>query len=215
MKIICVSASNVELAREVSASTKTCEMSRELILTEHSAQVEILWLIDYEMNPCRMCVNCLETGKCVRDDAFNHIHKNLAEADAVFMVCPDYAPLPSKVMMLLEKMEEICYINWCQDQKYQTVVFEKPIELVAHGGQPTKAASYYETALLDPLALSFSSIQMKVVGARELSPNGVAYGVRNFGLIPDSIFVEIEHDWEDIRSRLTPLVKNVLGQIND
>ena len=215
MKIICISASNVEFVREFSASTKTCEMIRELILTEHSAQVEILCLMDSELNPCRMCGNCLETGKCVRDDAFNHIYQKLAEADAVFVVCPHYAPIPSKLMILLEKMEEICYLNWCQDQKYQTIVHEKPIGLVAHGGQPTKAASYYKTALLDPLALSFSSIQMKVVGAGEQSPNGVVYGVKNLSLVPDSIFVQIDHDWEDIRSRLTPLVKNVLGQIND
>lgn len=215
MKIICISASNVELAREFSASTKTCEIIRELILTEHSAQVEILCLMDYEMNPCRMCGKCLEAGKCVRDEAFNHVYQSLADADVVFVVCPHYAPLPSKLMMMLEKLEEICYLNWCQNQKYQTVVYGKPIGLVAHGGQPTKAASYYKNSLLDPLALAFSSIQMQVVGAGEQSPNGVFFGVKDLRLVHDSIFVEIEHDWEDIRRRLAPLVKNVLGQIHD
>lgn len=215
MKILCLSASNVEPARDRSASTRTCEMIRELVQTESDAQVDILRLVDYEMNPCRMCGKCSELGKCVRDEAFNKIYARLTEVDAVFVVCPHYAPLPSKLMMLLEKLEEICYLNWCQDQQYKTIVFQKPIGLVAHGGQPTKAASYYKTALLDPLALAFSSIQMKVVGSDEQSPNGVVFGVKKISLVPDSIFVEIEHDWNDIRSRLIPLVKNVLDQISN
>jgi multimeric flavodoxin WrbA len=215
MKILCLSASNIEPAREHSVSTRTCELIREMIQADINAHIDILCLINYEMNPCRMCGKCLEAGKCVRDDAFNQIYKKLADADAVFVVCPHYAPLPSKLMMLLEKMEEICYLNWCRNQDYQTVVSKKPIGLVAHGGQPTETALYYKTALLDPLALSFASIQMKVIGAGEQSPNGVFFGIKDLRLVPDSIFVEIEHDWEDIRSRLRPLVKNVLSQVND
>ena len=215
MKILCISASNVEPARDQSASTRTCELIREMIQVDSDVQVDTLRLIDYEMTPCRMCGKCFETGNCVQDLAFNYVYQSLADADAVFVVCPHYAPLPSKLMMMLEKMEEICYLNWCQNQKYQTIVFEKPIGLVAHGGQPTQAASYYKIALLDPLALAYSSIQMKVVGAGEQAPKGVVFGVKDLRLDPDSIFVEIGHDWEDIRSRLTPLVKNALDQITD
>jgi hypothetical protein len=120
----------------------------------------------------------------------------------------------AKLMMLLEKLEEICYLNWCRNPKYQTILFDRPIDLVAHGGQPTKVASFNKTSLLDTLGLAFSSIQMKAIGSGEQSPNGVVFGVKNLSLIPDSIFVEIEHDWEDIRSRLVPLIKNVLGQIS-
>lgn len=215
MKILCLSASNVEQARDHSASTRTCELIHELINTECEAQVEILRLLDYEMIPCRMCGQCYTTGKCEHDENFNQIYQKLADADALFVVCPHYAPLPSKLMMLLEKLEEICYLNWCQDQKYKTIVFQKPIGLVAHGGQLTKSAIYYKTSLLDPLALAFSSVQMKVVGSDEQSPNGVVFGVKNLKLIPDSIFVEIEHNWVDIRIRLIPLVKNVLDQISN
>ena len=213
MKITCISASNVEPARENSASTRACELIRNLAQAECDAQVTILPLIDYEIKPCRMCGECLEAGQCVRDTAFNQIYQHLAGADAVFVVCPHYAPLPSKLMMLLEKLEEICYLNWCQNQEYQTIVYQKPIGLIAHGGQTAQAAPYYKTALLDPLALAFASVQMKVVGAGEQWPNGVAFGVKSLGLAPGAVFVTIEHDWEDIRGRLAPLVKNVLDQI--
>ncbi len=46
MQIICISASNVESARENSASTRTCELIQELAQAECDAQVTILPLID-------------------------------------------------------------------------------------------------------------------------------------------------------------------------
>lgn len=213
MKITCISAANVEPARKHSASTRACELIRELAQAECDVQVEILPLIDYELTPCRMCGQCLAAGECIRDNAFNQIYAKLAETDAVFVVCPHYAPLPSKLMMLLEKLEEICYLNWCQNQQYQTIIYRKPIGLVAHGGQPMDAASYYKTALLDPLALAFASIQMRVARVDEQWPNGVAFGIQKLSLPPGEIFVRIEDDWEAIRSRLAPLVKNVLAQV--
>jgi multimeric flavodoxin WrbA len=215
MKITCISASNVEPAREHSASTRACELIRDLAQAEGDAQVTIVPLIDYEMKPCRMCGKCVEAGKCVHDRAFNQVYQRLAEADAVFVVCPHYAPFPSKMMILLEKLQEICYLNWCQDQGYRTIVHQKPVGLVAHGGQTAEAIPYYKKALLDPLALSFASVQMKVVGAGEQEPNGVAFGIKDLSLTPGSLFVSIEHDWDDIRGMLAPLVKHVLAEVGE
>lgn len=215
MKITCISASNVEPAREHSASTRACELIRELVQSADGpqAQVDILPLLDYEMKPCRMCGKCLEAGECVRDAAFNQIYAHLRDADGVFVVCPHYAPLPSKLMILLEKLQEICYLNGCQDQAYRTVVFRKPLGLVAHGGQTAEALPYYKKALLDPLAMAFASVQMRVIGAGEQWPTGVTFGITQLSLPPGSIFVTIEHDWDNIRTRLAPLVHNVLAEI--
>lgn len=155
MQIICISASNVEPAREHSASTRACELIRELAQAECDAQVDILPLIDYELTPCRMCSKCLAAGNCIRDNAFNQIYARLAEADAVFVVCPHYAPLPSKLMMLLEKLEEICYLNWCQNQQYQTIVYRKPIGLVAHGGQPNGCSAVLQNGAARSAGVGF------------------------------------------------------------
>ncbi|MBN1921242.1 MAG: NAD(P)H-dependent oxidoreductase [Anaerolineae bacterium] len=213
MNITCISAANVARARDHSASTRACEIIRDLVTAEYDAQVEILPLLDYELTPCLMCGQCLTAGECVYDPAFNALHARLAAADAVFVVCPHYAPLPSKLMMLLEKLEEICYLNWCQNQEYHTVVYGKPIGLVAHGGQTAEALPYYKTALLDPLALAFASVQMRVMSAGPEWPNGAVFGVQRLYLPPGDIFVQIEHDWDDIRQHLTPLVINLLAQL--
>jgi multimeric flavodoxin WrbA len=214
MKVVCLSASNINPARQHSASTRTCELIRDQLLEKQpSIDVEIVPLIDYAMKPCRMCGECLPALRCSQDEAFNQVHARLQSADAVFLVCPHYAPIPSKVMILLEKMEEMAYLKYCQDNTFLTPVHGKPIGIVTHGGQTEEALPYYKTALLDPLANAFTSVQMRVIGAGEQWPNGVTFGIKSLTMPTNSIFVTIEHDWQVIRQRIQPLVENVIAAI--
>jgi hypothetical protein len=50
---------------------------------------------------------------------------------------------------------------------------------------------------------------MKIVGAGEVDPHGVTFGIRSLAPRKDSIFVDIEHDWPAIQARIEPLVTNV------
>jgi multimeric flavodoxin WrbA len=214
MKIVCLSASNISPARQYSASTHTCELIRDLLAERNpSTEVEIVTLIDYAMKPCRMCGECFPTLRCSQDEAFNQIHAKLQSSDAVFLVCPHYAPIPSKVMILLEKLEEMAYLKYCQDNSCHTPLHGKPIGIIAHGGQTEEALPYYKTALLDPLANAFASVQMRVIGAGEQWPNGATFGIKRLTMPSDSIFVTIEHDWQVIRQRIQPLVENVIAAI--
>ena len=214
MKIVCLSASNISPGRQHSASTHTCELIRDqLTELQPSNEVEILPLIDYALKPCQMCGECLPTLRCSHDEAFNRVHDKLQSADAVFLVCPHYAPIPSKVMILLEKLEEMAYLKYCQDNTSLTPLHGKPIGIIAHGGQTEEALPYYKTALLDPLANAFTSIQMRVIGAGTQWPNGVTFGIQSLILPPSSIFVTIEHDWQAIHQRIQPLVENVIAAI--
>jgi NAD(P)H-dependent FMN reductase len=214
MKVVCLSASNIKPARQHSASTHTCELIRNLLVEiQPSIEVEIVPLIDYAMKPCRMCGECLPTLRCSQDEDFNQVHDRLQSAEAVFLVCPHYAPIPSKVMILLEKLEEMAYLKYCQDNTSVTPLHGKPIGIIAHGGQTEEALPYYKNALLDPLANAFASVQMRVIGAGEQWPNGVTFGIKSLTMPTDSIFVTIEHDWQVIRQRIQPLVENVIAAI--
>ena len=214
MKVVCLSASNIEPAKQHSASTRTCELIRDLLANLNPrSEVEIVTLIDYNLRPCRMCGECLATLRCSQDEAFNQVHDRMQSADAVFLVCPHYAPIPSKVMILLEKLEEMAYLKYCQDNSSHTPVYGKPIGIIAHGGQTEEALPYYQTALLDPLANAFASVQMRVIGAGEQWPNGATFGIKSLTMPPGSIFVTIDHDWETIRQRIQPLVENVIAAL--
>lgn len=216
MNILCISASNVEQARNHSASLRTCEIIQDLIQTSFPAQVTILPLLDVEMTPCRMCGGCVGASRCARDPEFNRVLAAFNAADAVFMVCPHYAPLPSKVMMLLEKMEEIVFLNGSQDENYRFPPAGKPVGIIAHGGQTSpEAIPYYRTALLNPLANAFRSTGMRVIAAADNAPDGIVFGIRSITLPKGDVFVQIEHDWLLIRTLLTPLVHQVLNACAD
>ncbi len=138
--VTCLSASNVELNRDQSASTRACQMIGEILKEEKpdlQAEVEIIPLLDYEMKSCRMCGKCFETGRCARDNAFNQVMDAMARADALFLVCPHYAPFPSKVMILLEKLEEIVFLKSCADPDFRFAWYQKPMGIIAHGAKPT------------------------------------------------------------------------------
>ncbi|HEY3341247.1 MAG TPA: NAD(P)H-dependent oxidoreductase [Anaerolineae bacterium] len=214
MNILCISGSNISVARKNSASTHACELIAELVRAEHpAARVEIALLIDYMLKPCRMCGKCFDKLRCAHDGDFNDLHARMSAADAIFLVCPHYAPLPSKVMIVLEKLQEMMYLRSCAQAGYQFTLYNKPLGIVAHGGQTNEALPYYKTALLDPLANAFAGVQMDVVGAGEQWPNGATFGLRSIAKPADSIFVSIEHDWDDVRTRITPLVHNVLARV--
>ncbi len=215
MKITCISASNVENARQHSASTRTCELVRDLILQNEypGAQVDIVRLLDYEFTPCRMCGSCFVGGECTRDPEFNEVYQRLQQSDAVFIVCPHYATIPAKLTMLLEKLEEISYLNGCANPEYRSPLYCKPVGLIAHGGQTEEALPYYRRALLEPLANMFGSVGMRVIPLDEDNPLGAVFGIQSINMQTDSIFVNIEHDWDAIRARIAPLVHNMIAQL--
>lgn len=210
-KLTCISASNVRNKRHESASTRACLLVQEILQSNPDAliEVDILRLVDYELNPCQMCGNCFLTGECERDPAFNEIFNRLSDSDGLVVVCPHYAPIPSKLVMLLEKMEEIAYLNYCANPDYRFPLSGKPVGLIAHGGQGEDAVPYYCRALLEPLANAFSSLQMRVIPAGDDSPLGAAFGIRSISSQTDSVFVNIDHDWGAVRQRITPLVENL------
>jgi len=218
MKVVCLSASNIEKAKNQSTSTRTCEMVRDILFErlkdapEPDLDVEIVRLIDYEPVPCRMRGECFYTGWCAHDDAFNQIYAKLVAADAVFIVSPHYAPIPSKLVMIFEKLEEMVYLRSQNDPNYIFPLHRKPVGVIGHGGQTEEAVSYYKSALLDPIATVLTAVQMQVVGANEKWPYGVAFGIQDIVKTEDSIFVKIDHDWDLIRERIRPLVYNVYAQ---
>jgi multimeric flavodoxin WrbA len=213
MKFVCVSAANVEGARHSSASLHACQLVAEQIAHEQpGALVEIVPLLDYELKACRMCGECYGTEVCTRDEDFNRVFEKLAGADGIFWVVPHYAPLPSKMMVLTEKMEEMVFLGWSGNPDYHFPLAGKPAGIIAHGGQSApEALPYYQKALVEPLAMAISSCQMKVIGPGEAHTHGVVFGITGLQKRPGSIFVDISHDWADVGRRLAPLVSRVVA----
>jgi hypothetical protein len=212
MKFVCISAANIEVARNHSASVRTCQLAGSILAFEcPGASIEVVPLIDFDMKPCRMCGECVEFLRCTRDTAFNRVFEKMMSAQGLLVVVPHYAPLPSKLMMLLEKMQEMAYLGWCNDEtNFRFPLSGVPIAIIGHGGQTApEALEYYQRTLVEPVAGAFAGCGLRIVGAGAQASHGVSFGIQSLKKVPGSIFVDIQHDWDDIRGRITPLVKNL------
>lgn len=216
MLIICISASNIKHAGENSTSLKACHLIKEMIKTKTAkdVDVEIIPLVNYELTPCIGCGTCFNQESCIHDSAFNQIYDKLTKANGLFIISAHYAPIPSKLAMLLEKIEQLAFLKRFNDENYRSPLFEKPVGIIAHGGGTEEIIKYYKGPVLDSIwnALSYP-VEMNVIGMNDEQKNGVTIPVKSVKKAMSSIFPIQEYDWTDIELRLNPLVNNVLEKV--
>jgi len=219
MRILTIAAANMVHAKKESTSLAACQLIEKIIKTRlagNDMQIENIRLVDAGLSPCTGCGKCFKMNKCWNDDCFNNIYSRIAQSDALFIVSPHYAPIPAKLCMLLEKMEQISFLNRFHDINYRPIVYKIPIGIIAHGGGGTDVAlrSYKEMAL-DTIANALGTVMMDVVGLNEEWPTGIAFPVKEVLRDEDEIFPLQLYDWVDIENRLTPLVLRVIEKAFD
>ena len=214
MKIICISAANMKYAADKSTSLVTCQIIDNIIKTKlqrDDAQVDVIKLADAVLSPCTGCGECFLTGRCCADDDFNSIYARIAGSDAVFIVSPHYTPIPSKLCMLLEKMEQISYLPWFHDNTFQPKVQNIPVGIIAHGGgSGERELRSYKTMVLDTIANALQTIMMEVVGLNDEWPTGVVFPAKEVKRDIGQTFPIQYYDWADIEDRVSPLVVKVI-----
>lgn len=220
MKILCISASNVVDHKANSASTKTCELIQKIIIENYGGDFtfETAVFSNLDMKPCVMCGKCQENYSCSFDKDFNWLFSRILESDAVFLVCPHYAPIPSKVMIMLEKLQEFAYISYCAGRDKDFPINGKHISIIAHGGQRRDYEDCYKKAILQPLNGAFAAAGFDVVGAAQEggvgledgNPRGAVFGISDMKKVDNSLLPEMVHDWKDIEKRISPLVYSMI-----
>jgi len=217
MIITCISTSNVKSMKDNSASTKVCNIVRDIINedTGEEVKVNIVSLMEYDFKPCTMCAKCSDARKCINDEDFNEIYSLLQESDGIFLVVPHYAPIPSKLMMIMEKLQEHCFVGYCKDNNSKFSLHKKPVAIIGHGGQQTSepVLKYYKKAILDLVANSLAGVGMKITAVNEEWPNGVTFGLKDMVMSEGSLLPDMVHDWDEIRTTIAPLVNNLLTEI--
>ena len=74
-------------------------------------ELDFIRMADANIFGCKHCWGCEGKNACVVDDDFNSIRKRLIAADAIFLIVPVYALIPSKLTAVLEKLTSSSYIN--------------------------------------------------------------------------------------------------------
>lgn len=220
MRFACISASNTQSRGNKSISLKVCHEIKEIILNEIKEEVSIdmIPLSDYDIKPCNLCGACYKAGNCLYDEDFNKILKVLEDVQGVFIVVPHYSPIPAKLIMIFEKLNEITYASFINNPNYQSPFCTKVVGIIGHGGmvENKDILKYYHDHLVTPVANTLKALSFNIVKLDDDFPNGVTFGLKDdtsLKKVDNSIFPDIIQDWEMIEKRIRPLVINVLKEI--
>lgn len=211
MKAICISASNILNSKNQSTSLMICDIISK-IMEKKDISCEILDLRNYSLSPCIGCGGCYDSRRCCRDIAFNEIYSMLTESDCVFFVSPHYAPIPAKLSMLLEKMEEITFLHWWKDNTYKSEMYHLPAGIISHGGGADWALLSYKAMVNDTIANALDTIQCKIVPYNSEWNTGISIPLSEVKE-EDSIFPVQKYDWDSIERKLRGYVELVLQEL--
>lgn len=211
MKAILLSTSNILSSGKQSVSYKICEMIAHY-LAEKNILYEILDLRDYSLTPCIGCGKCYNGKRCLCNPAFNEIYDKIVLSDCIFFVSPHYAPIPAKLSMLLEKMEEITFLHWWKDNSYKSEMYNLPAGIISHGGGADWALPSYKAMVNDTIANALDTIQCKIVPYNADWNTGISIPVSSVEET-DSIFPNQNYYWNDIQTKLEKYITLVIQEL--
>lgn len=216
LKIVCISAANVLKSRGNSASTKACEIIKTNLEKKYGegVEVEIIPLVDFNLKPCIMCGECEKNQSCVYDKDFNSIFSRLAQADGVVVVCPHYAPIPSKLMIILEKLQEFTFLSYCSKTFDSFPLKGKRTAIIGHGGMNEGFEKIYRVNLLDNLSGALGGCGMRVVGLDDEWKNGVVFGIEDMKFREGETLPYMVHNWDKVEDRIMPLIYKIADEIS-
>lgn len=207
MKAVCISASNIIGSGENSVSYKISMMVKE-ILDRDKISCEIIDLKDYNLTPCIGCGACFESKRCSMNKDFNVIYEKVKNAEYLFFISPHYAPIPAKLCMLLEKMEQITFLHWWKDESYKSELYGIKTGIISHGGGADWALDSYKTMVNDTITNALVTIQCKVIPYNEKWNTGIALGVDHVEQ-DEKVFPVQKYDWE----KMHVLVEEYVGLV--
>ena len=209
MNAICISASNIVASNNQSTSYKLCNIVKDT-LEFNGISCEIIDLREYRLSPCIDCGKCYDTKRCCIDKDFNTIYEKIIQSACVFFVSPHYAPIPAKLCMLLEKMEEITFLHWWKDNTYRSEVYNIPVGIISHGGGSDWALESYKAMVNDTIANALDTIQCKVISYNDTWNTGISVPVNNVEEDDDCIFPMQKYDWASVEEKIKEYVDCVI-----
>lgn len=205
MLVVC--ASNVSRTKNNSLSLIVAR-KLQYKLTQIYDKVKVIDLRSHKLKPCKMCENCITVWKCTKRDDFNYLNEQIAKHDSHIIVTPHYAGIPSKLIIIIEKLQEISYLKYCSGVKDAYPLKNRPVCIIAHGGLTENYETVYEDDIIRPL-----SSMLKAIGLNVLNENTkikICFGTKRYysEREPGSACFRKDNDEERIK-RIITLVFNI------
>ena len=83
---------------------------------EEGAEVELLRLTDYRLQPCNACGTCSKTKECVIDDDGEKLYQELVKADGVILGSPSYFQgVTAQMKTFIDRIGYLCLARGRKD----------------------------------------------------------------------------------------------------
>ncbi len=161
-RAICISAAGRMACEELEISQWICEVISDA-LAEDGISCKTLELKKFELSPCLGCGRCSDIRRCGRDKDFNRIYEEILGAEYLFFVSPRYAPIPAKLCMLMEKMQQATFLHLQRDKAYQSELHGKLAGIISFGEGGSSGERNHKLMVNDTIARTLLDIQVKVV----------------------------------------------------
>ena len=161
-KAICISASNIVKNQKQSTSYYISEIIVE-VLSENNISCEILDLREFCLTPCAGCDQCLMDRKCGQDAWFNRIYEKVSGADYLFFISPHCAPIPAKLSMLLEKMENMVSAHWLKGHTRKPKAEDMLAGIISYGEVGDEVSKDQTSAVLQEKLLSYKTMVNDII----------------------------------------------------
>ena len=92
---------------------KNAEIEKAMCKCSGCFDFDFVHLANYRIESCISCHCCGKTGNCVlppsSEDRFQQIFDKMISADAIFIISPVYASIPSRLTALFERLTSILF----------------------------------------------------------------------------------------------------------
>lgn len=210
MKYLLISCSGVKDAGSKSNSYRICKnIENKILKKESSSEVETIKLFDYTMSNCIFCGKCFDSGQCPFDNSFNSIFNKMMQSDIVIFSVPFYSVIPSKLVMIFEKINQIYYTAYLKNPEEKFILTGKKAGVVVHGGsnftENPNAKKSYEELLLKPISFSLEALGFDIE-----KEDGVMIDSVGFDDIEGAIFPDTLYDFKKYNGEIDGLLNKLL-----
>jgi len=111
MRIIGISGSP-----RVNGNTDTILREALTAASEEGAEVELLRLTDYRLQPCNACGTCFKTKECTIDDDGEKLYQEIVKADGIILGSPSYFQgVTAQMKTFIDRIGYLCLARGRKD----------------------------------------------------------------------------------------------------
>lgn len=193
-RAVCILASNRMDEQGKNISYYICKMIFAT-LDKKEISCELLNLRNYGLLPCIGCEGCCNEGMCKRDKEFNRLYEELNHADYIFFISPQSIPIPAKLCMFFEKMEQLTFSQKNYDCDSQIEMCGKLAGIISYGKGDRWAPESYKIMVNDTISNVLNALGLKVIPYNSKWNTGLSLTVRNMSAGNETLLVK-EQDWK-------------------